>query len=144
MSATDGSRSCGLLSFWLSKVCCSCWPRYRVWFFIRSLGRGGPAIPVLLQTAPLQTFGDKERQFKSLTGIETRITVGMIPFSQRMIGDRLSAAGAFGHVLAGQFEMDAAGMSAFGLMNGEEILHLRQDTVKRTGLEAGRRLDRIA
>src|SRR3954454_6111909 len=31
---------------------------FRVWFSIRSLGRSGPAIPVLLQTVPLQTFGD--------------------------------------------------------------------------------------
>ena len=61
-----------------------------------------------------------------------------------LIGDGARAADAFGDVLAGHLQMYAAGMGAFGLVDGEERLHFRQHPVERPGLVARVRGDGVA
>src|SRR3546814_16461502 len=43
------------------------------------------------------------------------------------------AAGAFGDILAGHFDMDAAAMRTLGAVDGEEAAHFRQDAFERIG-----------
>ena len=62
---------------------------------------------------------------------------------QILVPDRARAAGAFGDVLAGHLDVDAARMRALGAMHLEEALHLAQDAVEGPRLVAGRR-DRVA
>ena len=68
----------------------------------------------------------------------------VIPILQIHIRDRPRAAGAFGYVLAGHFEMDAARIGAFSMMHVEEGLHLGKHHVERTRLVARHRLYRVA
>ena len=49
----------------------------------------------------------------------------------------LGAAEAFGHVLAGDLEMDASGPRAHLAVGGEEALDLAQHVVETAGLVAG-------
>ena len=46
--------------------------------------------------------------------------MGVVAVGELALGDRLRAADALGHVLAGHLEMDAAGIGALGLVDGEE------------------------
>ena len=46
--------------------------------------------------------------------------MGVVAVAEIGLGDRLGAADAFGDVLAGHLDMDAAGMGAFGPMDVEE------------------------
>src|SRR3546814_9191538 len=68
----------------------------------------------------------------------------VIAVGEPRLGDRLGAADALGHVLAGHLEMHAARVRAFGAMHREEAPHLGQDRVDGTGLEAVRGLYRVA
>src|SRR5690349_17198360 len=57
--------------------------------------------------------------------------------AQAITGDRLGAADAFGHVLSGHLEMDAAGIGSLGLVHREEAAHLAHDAVHHAGLVPG-------
>src|SRR6202140_681036 len=92
----------------------------------------------------LEQFGDQESHVDRLLGIEAGIADRVIAVVEILIGDGASAADAFGDVLAGHFQMDAAGMGALRRVDGEERLHLRHDAVERTGLVAGGRGDGVA
>ena len=48
--------------------------------------------------------------------------------------DAMSAARTFGDLLAGHLDMDAAGMSALGLMNIEKLADFLHDVIERAGL----------
>uniref|UniRef100_A0A0N4ZJN4 LigA n=1 Tax=Parastrongyloides trichosuri TaxID=131310 RepID=A0A0N4ZJN4_PARTI len=61
-----------------------------------------------------------------------------------VLGHRLGAADAFGDVLAGHFQVDAAGMDALGLGHVDEGADLAHDAIERTGLVAVAGLQRIA
>src|SRR6202166_2572342 len=89
----------------------------------------------------LEQFGDQERHVDRLLGIETGIADRVIAVVEVLIGDGARAADAFGHVLAGHFQMHAAGMGAFGRVDGEERLHLGQHPVERPRLVPGGRGD---
>ena len=69
--------------------------------------------------------------------------MGVIAVLQVFRGDGAGAAGAFGDVLAGHLDMDAARMRALGAMHLEEGLHFLEDAVEWSRLIAGR-LDRVA
>src|ERR1700694_5364193 len=92
----------------------------------------------------LQQFGDQEGHVDRLLGIEPGIADRVIPVVEVLVGDGARAADAFGHVLAGHLQMDAAGMRALRRVDGEERLHLRQDAVERPGLVARGRGDGVA
>src|SRR4051794_18903714 len=102
--------------------------------------RGRPQrLPLLLQR-----LGHDEGELDALLGVEARVAVGVVAVLEAGVGDRLGAAGALGDVLAGHLEVDAAGVRALGLVDGEEAPDLGQDAVERPGLVAGRGLHRIA
>src|ERR1700736_5253008 len=98
----------------------------------------------LAATLLLEQFGDQESHVDRLLGIEAGIADRVIAVVEILIGDGASAADAFGDVLAGHFQMDAAGMGALRRVDGEERLYLRHDAVERTGLVAGGRGDGVA
>src|SRR3981081_4686611 len=91
-----------------------------------------------------EQFRDQESHVDRLLGIEPGIADRVIAIVEILIGDGARAADAFGYVLAGHLEMDAAGVGTFRRVDGEERLHLRQDPVERTGLVAAGRADCIA
>src|SRR5712664_813106 len=84
----------------------------------------------------LEQFGDQEGHVDGLFGVEAGIADRVIAVVEVLVGDGARAADAFGDVLPGHFQMDAAGVSALRRVDGEERLHLRQDAVERTGLVA--------
>src|ERR1700686_1580595 len=92
----------------------------------------------------LGEFGDQESPVDRLLGIEAGIADRVIAVVEILIGDGAGAADALGDVLAGHFQMDAAGMGALRRVDGAERLHLRHDAVERTGLVAGGRGDSVA
>src|ERR1700682_2761518 len=98
----------------------------------------------LAGTFLLEQFRDQESHVDRLLGVETGIADRVIAIVEILIGDGARAADAFGYVLAGHLEMDAAGVGTFRRVYGEERLHLRQDPVERTGLVARGRADGVA
>src|SRR5438874_7100179 len=82
----------------------------------------------------LEQFGDQESHVDRLLGVEAGIADRVIAIVEILIGDGARAADAFGHILTGHFQMDAAGMGALRRVDREERLHLRQDAVERAGL----------
>ena len=68
----------------------------------------------------LSSSATQEGDLDRLLGVEARIAIGVIAVAEIGLRDRARAAGAFGDVLAGHFEMDAAGIGAFGVMHVEE------------------------
>ncbi len=68
----------------------------------------------------------------------------MIAVVEVGVGNGARAAGAFGDVLPGHFQMHAAGIGALGLMHVEEIAHFLEDQIERPRLIARRRGDGIA
>src|SRR3546814_14176433 len=68
----------------------------------------------------------------------------VVAIAQRRIGNRRRAAKAFGHVLPGHLDMDAARVRAFGAVHREEALYLTQDAVERTRLVAAIGLAAVA
>src|SRR6266404_6121592 len=98
----------------------------------------------LAATLLLEQFRDQESHVDRLLGIEAGIADRVIAIVEILIGDGARAADAFGYVLAGHFQMDAAGVRALRRVDGEERLHLRQDPVERAGLVAAGRTDGVA
>ena len=92
----------------------------------------------------VEHFGHEKGEFQRLFGVEARVAVGVIAIAQPFLGDRHRPADTLGHVLPGHLDMDAAGVRAFGAVDGEEALHFARDAVKRAGLEAGVGLHDIA
>src|SRR5438067_10118080 len=90
----------------------------------------------LLHPLVADALGDQESQFQRLAGIEPRIAGGLVAVLQVDLFQSLRPAQTFGDVLPGHFEMHAAGMSAFGAMDGKESAHLFQHPLHRTGLVA--------
>src|ERR1700730_8147440 len=91
-----------------------------------------------------QELGDQERHVDRLLGIEAGIAHRVIAVAEILMGDGARAADAFGDVLPGHLQMDAAGMGALRRVDGEERLHLRLDAVERTGLVAAVRGNGVA
>src|SRR5882757_2791481 len=92
----------------------------------------------------LQQFSDQESHVDGLFGVEAGIADRVIAVVEILVGDGARAADAFGDVLTGHLQMHAAGVGAFGRMDGEERLHFRQHPVERAGLVARGRGDGVA
>src|SRR5207248_8061465 len=78
----------------------------------------------------LEQFGDQERHVDRLFGIEPRIADGVIAVVEILVRNRPRAANAFGDVLAGHFEMNAAGMGALRGVDREKRPYLGEDAVE--------------
>src|ERR1700761_5485733 len=65
----------------------------------------------------LEQIGEQEGEVERLLGIEARIADRVIAVVQILVADGTRAAGAFGDVLSGHFQMHAAGNGAFGGVN---------------------------
>src|SRR5437899_4493650 len=92
----------------------------------------------------LQSVGEEKGELERLAGVETRVAMRMVAIGEARLADRLGAADAFGDVLPGHLEMDAAGIGAFGVVHGEEALNLGQDAVEDARLIAVGRGHRVA
>ncbi len=73
----------------------------------------------------LEGFRNHEGQFQRLVGIQTWVTVGMVAVAQAGLGNRSRTPNALSHVLAGHLDMNAARVTAFGLMHLEELTNFR-------------------
>src|SRR5689334_23185259 len=98
----------------------------------------------LAGTLLLEQFGDQEGHVDRLFGVEAGVADRVVAVVEILVGDGAGAADAFGDVLPGHLQVHAAGMGAFGGMNGEERFHLRQHAVERPGLVARSRGDGVA
>src|SRR5579871_1260969 len=65
----------------------------------------------------LQELRDQESQVDGLLGIEARIAGRVVAVVEVLFRDRTRAADAFGNVLAGHFQMDAAGIGPLRRMD---------------------------
>src|SRR5262245_48951720 len=88
------------------------------------------------RTLLLQELGDQEGHVDGLFGIEAGIADRVVAVAQILMRDGARAAKAFGDVLPGHLQVNAAGMGGFGGMHAEAGLHLREDAVERPGLVA--------
>src|SRR5699024_12114209 len=84
-----------------------------------------------------QHLRDQERQCQALLGVEPRVARRLVAATQVRIRNILGATEALGDVLAGELQVDAAGMSAQRVMHLEEPLHLVDDPVEVPGLVTG-------
>src|SRR5690349_7260278 len=80
-----------------------------------------------------QHLGDQECQFQGLLRIEARIAGRLVAVLEIQIRDVLRATEAFGDVLAGELDVQAAWMRAQGVMDLEEALHLVDDAIEVAG-----------
>ena len=94
---------------------------------VRRCPSGGSREARVLHAFVADALGDQKGEFQSLAGIEPRVAVRQIPFGQRSFAHSLSAADALGHILAGQFEMHAAGVAPFGVVNREGSVQFIED-----------------
>src|SRR6266576_653275 len=92
----------------------------------------------------LQGFGDLEGELYGLAGVEARVTMRQVVGGETVLADLLRAADAFGDVLAGQFEMHAAGIAALGEVDCEGAVQLIEDAVEDPRLVTGGGGDRVA
>src|ERR1039458_8966455 len=81
-------------------------------------------------------LGDEERQVEGLAPVEARVAGGLVAVLQVALGEVVPAAGAFGDVVPGEFEVDATGMGAQGAVDFEEAGDFGEDVVEVTGLLA--------
>jgi hypothetical protein len=65
-----------------------------------------------------------------LLGIEPGIADGVVAVLEVGVGDHARAAGAFGDVLAGHLDVDAASVRALGAVHVEERLDLLEDALE--------------
>src|SRR4051812_43675144 len=57
----------------------------------------------------LKKFGEEEGELQRLGGIEPRVAMRVVAVAEILGEDRPRTAGAFGDILAGHLDMDAAG-----------------------------------
>src|SRR5690242_4324063 len=91
-----------------------------------------------------QELGNQEGHVDGLFGIEARVANRVVAVAEILMRDGARAANAFGDVLPGHFQVNAAGVGPFGRMHAEEGLHLGQDAVEWPRLVAGIGRDRVA
>src|SRR6185437_2380031 len=92
----------------------------------------------------LEQFRDQKGHVDRLLGIETRIADRVIAVVEVFVRQGARAADAFGDVLAGHLEMNAAGMTAFRGVDRKEAAHFRDDAVEGARLATRGRGDGIA
>ena len=69
---------------------------------------------------------------------------GLVALVQVGLDDLVAAADALGDVVAGELDVDAAGVGAEGAVDLEEARDLVEDVVEAAGLVAARGLERVA
>ena len=106
--------------------------------------QGGRDLCRFVNAIFFHAFGDQKGQLQRLVGIEARVAMGVIAGRQIGFLDAMSTARAFGDLLAGHLDMDAAGVSALGLVNIEKLTDLLHDVIERAGLVTRGGLHRIA
>src|ERR1700722_3392875 len=100
--------------------------------------------PAIALPRAFQRLGDLESQLERLGRIQPRVTMRQIAVGERSFADRLRAADAFGDVLSGELEMDAAGIASLGGMDCEGAMQLVENAIERTGLVPVRGGDGVA
>jgi len=88
--------------------------------------------------------GDSEGQVERLAAVEAGIAGRLVAVDQVALGDVVAAAGALGDVVAGEFDVDAAGMSAECAVHLEESGDFVEHVVEVPGLVAAGRFHRVA
>src|SRR6516165_11134113 len=91
----------------------------------------------LAATLLLEQLRNQESHVDRLFRIEAGVADRVIAVVEILLGDGARAADAFGNVLAGHFQMNAAGMGALRGVDREEILDLRQNPIERAGFVTG-------
>src|SRR5436853_7127664 len=92
----------------------------------------------------LQGLGNLEGELDGLARVEARVAMRQVVGGETLLADLLRAADAFGDVLAGQFEMHAAGIAALGEVDCEGAVQLVEDAVEDPRLVTGGGGDRVA
>jgi hypothetical protein len=87
---------------------------------------------------------DPEGQVQGLGAVETRIARRLVTVAQIALGDVVTAAGALGDIVAGELDVDAAGIGAKCAVHLEEPGDLVQYVVEVPGLAAVGRFHGVA
>ena len=95
-------------------------------------------MPGVRRSAGGELLGDEERELERLHVVQARVAQRLVLRRQRRLVDLLRAAEALGDVVAGELDVDAAGVGARGAVRLEEALDLVDDVVEATRLVAGR------
>ncbi len=88
--------------------------------------------------------GHHEGEVERLAPVEARVTSGLVALVQMLLGDLVAATDALGDVVAGEFDVDPAGMGAQLPVHLEEASHLIEHIVESPGLMAARGIERVA
>src|SRR5271157_370136 len=107
------------------------------------VGSGGSLAAVGVEVLAVQV-GDAEGQVQGLAAVEAGIACRLVAVAQVALGDVVAAAGALGDVVAGEFDVDAAGMSAEYAVHLEESGDFVEHVVEVPGLVAAGRFHRVA
>src|SRR4029079_8690296 len=92
----------------------------------------------------LEQFGKQECKINRLLCVKARIADRVIPVVEIGFCDGTRAAGTFSHILARHLKVNAAGVTALGLMHLEKSADLVEDQVERTSLVSGGRRNRVS
>src|SRR6185436_9182364 len=92
----------------------------------------------------LEQFGKQECKINRLLCVESRIADRVIPVIEIGFRNGTRAASAFSHILARHLKMNAAGITALGLMHLEKSADLVEDQVERTSLVSGGGRNRVS
>src|SRR5262249_34808994 len=84
----------------------------------------------------LEELGDQEGHVDGLFGIEAGVADRVVAVAEILMRDGARAAKAFGDVLPGHLQVNAAGMAALRSVPAEEGLHLPADAVQRPRLSS--------
>ena len=88
--------------------------------------------------SPCSISGDEERELERLAGVQPRVAGRLVPPAEVGVVDVERTAEAFGDVLTGELDVDAAGPRAQRPVHLEEAAHLVDDVVELAGLVAAR------
>ena len=92
--------------------------------------------PVASAAVGDQPLGDPERQLQRLLDVQPRVAGGLVAAAEVGVGELGGAAEALGDVVAGQLDVQAAGLGAQLGVHVEEAVDLVDDPVEVPGLDA--------
>src|SRR5580700_6461097 len=78
------------------------------------------AIPASAGRSAAQKFSHAERQIEGLPGVQSRVARGGVAEGQLVLLDLFGPAEAFGDVVPGELDVDAAGPGALARVGAEE------------------------
>src|SRR5215468_6242305 len=97
------------------------------------LARGGSAAPV--DAAAPAVFGNEHRELERLLMVEARVDTRAIGAREISVGESARAAGALGHVITGELDVDAAEVRAHVGVDAERQIELTQDVLEAARLQ---------